>query len=140
MASAGRSQLLSFMDELIPTIRTALCDRLAILLVLLVLPHIYLFIFYCTTKFSTFLISVNSISEVRVSAGLAFSTLYKVHFLVSEFTFFKNINLQDQTINCHPIQSAGMQAIDEIIPTLLHALEDDETSDTALDGLKQILR
>ncbi|KAJ6855029.1 hypothetical protein NC651_039871 [Populus alba x Populus x berolinensis] len=34
---------------------------------------------------------------------------------------------------------AGMQAIDEIVPTLLHALEDDETSDTALDGLKQIL-
>lgn len=33
-----------------------------------------------------------------------------------------------------------MQAIDEIIPTLLHALEDDQTSDTALDGLKQILR
>lgn len=27
MASAGRSQLLSFMDLLIPTIRTALCDR-----------------------------------------------------------------------------------------------------------------
>lgn len=27
MASAGKSQLLSFMDDLIPTIRTALCDR-----------------------------------------------------------------------------------------------------------------
>ncbi|KAJ8432030.1 hypothetical protein Cgig2_026733 [Carnegiea gigantea] len=80
MASAGKSQLLSFMDELIPTIRTALCD---------------------------------SEPEVRESAGTAFSTLYK---------------------------SAGMQAIDEIVPTLLHALEDDETSDTALDGLKQILR
>ncbi|XP_051119851.1 protein ILITYHIA [Andrographis paniculata] len=79
MASAGKSQLLTFMDDLIPTIRTALCD---------------------------------STSEVRESAGLAFSTLYK---------------------------SAGMQAIDEIVPTLLHALEDDETSDTALDGLKQIL-
>ncbi|CAL5425755.1 unnamed protein product [Camellia sinensis] len=79
MASAGKSQLLSFMDELIPTIRTALCD---------------------------------SMPEVREPAGLAFSTLYK---------------------------SAGLQAIDEIVPTLLHALEDDETSDTALDGLKQIL-
>ncbi|XP_057471002.1 protein ILITYHIA [Actinidia eriantha] len=79
MGSAGKSQLLSFMDELIPAIRTALCD---------------------------------SIPEVRESAGLAFSTLYK---------------------------SAGMQAIDEIIPTLLRALEDDQTSDTALDGLKQIL-
>ncbi|CAI9090959.1 OLC1v1025859C1 [Oldenlandia corymbosa var. corymbosa] len=79
MASAGKSQLLNFMDELIPTIRKALCDSMA---------------------------------EVRESAGLAFSTLYK---------------------------SAGMQAIDEIVPTLLHALEDDETSDTALDGLKQIL-
>ncbi|KAF7805246.1 protein ILITYHIA [Senna tora] len=79
MASAGKSQLLSFMDDLIPTIRTALCD---------------------------------SVPEVRESAGLAFSTLYK---------------------------SAGMQAIDEIVPTLLHALEDDKTSDTALDGLKQIL-
>nr|CAD1820930.1 unnamed protein product [Ananas comosus var. bracteatus] len=54
----------------------------------------------------------DSAQEVRESAGLAFSTLYK---------------------------SAGMQAIDEIVPTLLHALEDDETSDTALDGLKQIL-
>ncbi|KAM7532155.1 hypothetical protein LguiB_035565 [Lonicera macranthoides] len=79
MASAGKSQLLSFMDELIPTIRTALCD---------------------------------STPEVRESAGLAFSTLYK---------------------------SAGLQAIDEIVPTLLHALEDDDMSDTALDGLKQIL-
>ncbi|XP_073041088.1 protein ILITYHIA [Primulina eburnea] len=79
MASAGKSQILTFMDELIPTIRTALCD---------------------------------SVIEVREAAGLAFSTLYK---------------------------SAGMQAIDEIVPTLLHALEDDQTSDTALDGLKQIL-
>ncbi|MQL85382.1 hypothetical protein Taro_017909, partial [Colocasia esculenta] len=79
MGSAGKHQLLGFMDELIPTIRIALCD---------------------------------SMSEVRESAGLAFSTLYK---------------------------SAGMQAIDEIIPTLLHALEEDETSDRALDGLKQIL-
>ncbi|KAH9784174.1 protein ILITYHIA [Citrus sinensis] len=85
MASAGKSQLLSFMDELIPTIRTALCD---------------------------------SILEVRESAGLAFSTLFKV---------------------LSSTQSAGMQAIDEIVPTLLHALEDDQTSDTALDGLKQIL-
>ncbi|KAH9728178.1 protein ILITYHIA [Citrus sinensis] len=85
MASAGKSQLLSFMDELIPTIRTALCD---------------------------------SILEVRESAGLAFSTLFKV---------------------LSSAQSAGMQAIDEIVPTLLHALEDDQTSDTALDGLKQIL-
>ncbi|KAL9233413.1 hypothetical protein vseg_008420 [Gypsophila vaccaria] len=79
MACAGRSQLLSFMNQLIPTIRDALCDDMV---------------------------------EVRESAGLAFSTLYK---------------------------SAGLQAIDEIVPTLLHALEDDETSDTALDGLKQIL-
>ncbi|KAJ9546026.1 hypothetical protein OSB04_025733 [Centaurea solstitialis] len=79
MASAGKSQLISFMDLLIPTIRTALCD---------------------------------STVEVRESAGVAFSTLYK---------------------------SAGMQAIDEIVPTLLHALEDDDMADTALDGLKQIL-
>ncbi|XP_057801902.1 protein ILITYHIA-like [Salvia miltiorrhiza] len=79
MASAGKSQLLTFMDDLIPTIRTALCD---------------------------------STHEVRESAGTAFSTLYK---------------------------SAGLQAIDEIVPTLLHALEDEQTSDTALDGLKQIL-
>lgn len=27
MGSAGKSQLLIFMDDLIPTIRTALCDR-----------------------------------------------------------------------------------------------------------------
>ncbi|VFQ92643.1 unnamed protein product [Cuscuta campestris] len=79
MASAGKSQLLNFMDKLIPTIRAALCD---------------------------------SMPEVRESAGLAFSTLYK---------------------------SAGLQAIDEIVPTLLHALEDDQLSNTALDGLKQIL-
>lgn len=32
MASAGKSQLLSFMDELIPTIRTALCDRFVLFL------------------------------------------------------------------------------------------------------------
>ena len=33
-----------------------------------------------------------------------------------------------------------MQAVDEIVPSLLNALEKDETSATALDGLKQILR
>ncbi|CAL5431683.1 unnamed protein product [Camellia sinensis] len=55
----------------------------------------------------------DSMPEVCESAGLAFSTLYK---------------------------SAGLQAIDEIVPTLLHALEEDETSDIALDGLKQILK
>jgi hypothetical protein len=27
MASAGKNQLMTFMTELIPTIRTALCDR-----------------------------------------------------------------------------------------------------------------
>lgn len=30
MASAGKSQLLNFMDKLIPTIRLALCDRLVL--------------------------------------------------------------------------------------------------------------
>ncbi|XP_078427732.1 putative protein kinase regulator ILITHYIA [Wolffia australiana] len=54
----------------------------------------------------------DSSPEVREAAGLAFSTLYK---------------------------SAGLQAIDEIVPTLLHALEDEDASHTALDGLKQIL-
>jgi hypothetical protein len=36
MGSAGKHQLLSFMDLLIPTIRTALCDRYAFLLFLFV--------------------------------------------------------------------------------------------------------
>ncbi|KAI5063295.1 hypothetical protein GOP47_0021842 [Adiantum capillus-veneris] len=54
----------------------------------------------------------DSVSEVREAAGLAFSTLFK---------------------------SAGMQAVDEIVPNLLNALETEETSETALDGLKQIL-
>lgn len=54
----------------------------------------------------------DSVSEVREAAGLAFSTLFK---------------------------SAGMQAVDEIVPSLLNALESEETSATALDGLKQIL-
>ncbi|KAI8020792.1 Protein ILITYHIA [Camellia lanceoleosa] len=68
------------MDELIPTIRTTLCD---------------------------------SMPEVRESAGLAFK---------------------------HTLQEClGLQTSDEIVPTLLHALEDDETS-IALDGLKQILK
>uniref|UniRef100_R7WCR4 TOG domain-containing protein n=1 Tax=Aegilops tauschii TaxID=37682 RepID=R7WCR4_AEGTA len=90
MGSAGKHQLLSFMGELIPTIRTALCD----------------------SEVSLTACVCNSTQEVRESAGLAFSTLYK---------------------------SAGLQAIDEIVPTLLRAMEDDETSATALDGLKQIL-
>lgn len=50
--------------------------------------------------------------EVRVAAGLAFSTLFK---------------------------SAGMQAVDEIVGALLRALEVEETSAAALSGLKQIL-
>ncbi|MCO5572014.1 hypothetical protein L7F22_025765 [Adiantum nelumboides] len=54
----------------------------------------------------------DSVPEVREAAGLAFSTLFK---------------------------SAGMQAVDEIVPNLLNALEKEETSETALDGLKQIL-
>lgn len=71
MGSAGKHQLLSFMDELIPTIRTALCDRYAFLLFLFVIctscSHLAISIFYH-----------NSTQEVRESAGLAFSTLYKV--------------------------------------------------------------
>lgn len=54
----------------------------------------------------------DSVPEVREAAGLAFSTLFK---------------------------SAGMQSVDEIVPNLLQALEQEETSATALDGLKQIL-
>ncbi|GBG78816.1 hypothetical protein CBR_g28040 [Chara braunii] len=50
--------------------------------------------------------------EVQEAAGQAFSTLYK---------------------------SAGMHAIDEIVPALLHALEDEHLSGHALGGLKQIL-
>ncbi|CAI5476129.1 unnamed protein product [Closterium sp. Yama58-4] len=79
MNAAGRQNLTSHLDDLIGTIRTALCDEDA---------------------------------EVREAAAQAFSTLYK---------------------------SAGMQAIDEIVPALLHSLEDPHTSATALDGLKQIL-
>ena len=48
MASAGKSQLLSFMDELIPTIRTALCDRFV--LVLCLIPEILVI----TSKLVTF--------------------------------------------------------------------------------------
>lgn len=36
MAYAGRHQLLNFMDQLIPTIRSALCDRFVLL-------HLFLF-------------------------------------------------------------------------------------------------
>ncbi|CAI7810608.1 unnamed protein product [Closterium sp. NIES-54] len=79
MNAAGRQNLTSHLDDLIGTIRTALCDEDA---------------------------------EVREAAAQAFSTLYK---------------------------SAGMQAIDEIVPALLHSLEDPRTSAMALDGLKQIL-
>lgn len=39
MASAGKSQLLTFMDELIPTIRTALCDRFFSKSYLVILVH-----------------------------------------------------------------------------------------------------
>lgn len=72
---------------------------------------------------------------------MAFSTLYKVLYFSHSsvpVTFLKK-NVCKLLIQYY-IQSAGLQAVDEIVPTLLHALEDDETSDTALDGLKQILR
>lgn len=87
MASAGKSQLLTFMNELIPTIRTALCDR-----------FVYFNVF---TDFGNFLpciilyldAYVYSEPAVRESAGLAFSTLYKVvpfysmlDFLYSSFS------------------------------------------------------
>ena len=79
MACAGRQQLAAYMDDIIPTVRAALCD---------------------------------SEAEVREAAGQAFSTLYK---------------------------NAGMQAVDEIVPQLLLALEDEKGAATGLDGLKQIL-
>lgn len=67
MASAGKHQLLHFMDELIPTIRTALCDRS---------------VSFSQIELLLFLVKLNltndSSQEVRESAGLAFSTLYKV--------------------------------------------------------------
>lgn len=89
MASAGKHQLLNFMDELIPTIRTALCDRYA-----------HSISCHCSNSFVTSCIdhlfftninlrniyfgcvSADSMPEVRESAGLAFSTLYKVILLV----------------------------------------------------------
>lgn len=75
MASAGKHQLLNFMDELIPTIRTALCDRFENLFP----PCIWLFILFFQYLFlvSHFRMYC-SMPEVRESAGLAFSTLYKV--------------------------------------------------------------
>lgn len=48
MASAGKHQLLNFMDELIPTIRTALCDRYNFLLIIV---SLYLFHIYLDTNF-----------------------------------------------------------------------------------------
>lgn len=84
MASAGRSQLLSFMDQLIPTIRTALCDRFV--LFLLKASASDSLCFFILLKNLTFLTSttfVYSALEVRESAGLAFSTLYKVPVLNS---------------------------------------------------------
>jgi len=85
---------------------------------------------------------VHSEPAVRESAGLAFSTLYKVVLFFKFMLVGSEIKPKCFTPNPCKIamQSAGMQAIDEIVPTLLHALEDDKTSDTALDGLKQILR
>lgn len=60
--------------------------------------------------------------------------VYLIHFVFYLFIIPKWLKSKYLVM-----QSAGMQAIDEIVPTLLHALEGD-TSDTALDGLKQILR
>eukprot|EP00898_Chlorokybus_atmophyticus_P007528 jgi/Chlat1/7777/Chrsp66S07244 len=79
MASAGRQTLVSYMSDLIPTVRQALCD-----------PS----------------------PEVREAASEAFNTLYK---------------------------NGGMQVIDEIVPSLLEALEVEEISTNALEGLKTIL-
>lgn len=72
MASAAKSQLLTFMNELIPTIRTALCDRFVhFILISLFAEFLDCIIWYWEGY-------VYSVSEVRESAGLAFSTLYKV--------------------------------------------------------------
>lgn len=84
MGSAGKSQLLSFMDELIPTIRTALCDRFCVSLCLLMQNFKILLLF--SRVHLTFL-SADSTPEVRESAGLAFSTLYKVLFSDSLYQF-----------------------------------------------------
>lgn len=79
MASAGKHQLLNFMEQLIPTIRTALCDRFAFLTYSCSYAILRLFIFlllYITVQPS--LHACYSSAEVRESAGVAFSTLYKV--------------------------------------------------------------
>jgi hypothetical protein len=72
MASAGKSQLMTFMTELIPTIRPALCDRYVYFNLL---TNFWIFL-YCTILYlDGYLYSEPA---VRESAGLAFSTLYKV--------------------------------------------------------------
>lgn len=78
MASAGRSQLLSFMDELIPTIRTALCDRYIVTFLILLLIITFVWFLLYVLCFINFYYSM---VEVREAAGAAFSTLYKVHLL-----------------------------------------------------------
>jgi hypothetical protein len=144
MASGGKSQLLSFMDELIPTIRTALCDRYvsslcdllndqikyivvssipydsrslwatpraigpsnylsaygtgglhvpmglvkAKLRIPMLSQYIYIYIYiymYSCVKICNYFMLFDSMPEVRESAGLAFSTLYKVIYLFSVF-------------------------------------------------------
>lgn len=92
MASAGKSQLLSFMDELIPTIRTALCDRFVMVLCLILDMLIIsskLVTFHYLTNHHDF-IFVNSTPEVRESAGLAFSTLYKVLIVLIPVFWFSS--------------------------------------------------
>lgn len=90
MASAGKSQLISFMDELIPTIRTALCDRFVMILCLILEMLIILSIFdtFRCLVIHHDLIFVYSMPEVRESAGLAFSTLYKVLIMLILFSGF----------------------------------------------------
>ncbi|CAI5513713.1 unnamed protein product [Closterium sp. Naga37s-1] len=99
MNAAGRQNLTSHLDDLIGTIRTALCDEDA---------------------------------EVREAAAQAFSTLYKSAGMQaideSVPTLLHSLNPTNKFYLPLPsppisIRSAGMQAIDEIVPALLHSLE-----------------
>ncbi|CAI5531411.1 unnamed protein product [Closterium sp. Naga37s-1] len=127
MNAAGRQNLTSHLDDLIGTIRTALCDEDAEVREA------------AAQAFSTLYKGMQVIDEIVPAL------LHCTHSveLTKGTSTIRSPPLPpaslSQPFDSPLTRSAGMQAIDEIVPALLHSLEDPHTSATALDGLKQIL-
>ncbi|KAI8029306.1 Protein ILITYHIA [Camellia lanceoleosa] len=122
MASAGKSQLLSFMDELIPTICTALCDRLSIQHTLQAIDEIVPTLLHALEDdetSDTALDGLKQILNVRTTAVLLHILPKLVHPPLSAFNAHALGALAE-------VEGLGLDFyLSTVVPSLLTAMDDD---------------